>query len=81
MQGELKSKDQILNQLLTALGNLTNSELESKDNIIHRLMNHLSKKHKTRNSVDQNNITSKPDIYHGKKNVFDESINAIKDTT
>ena len=39
----------------------------------------MSKEHRSRNSVDQNNATSKPDINHGQKDVFDESINAIKD--
>ena len=39
----------------------------------------MSNEHRSRNSVDQNNATSKPDINHGQKDVFDESINAIKD--
>lgn len=38
----------------------------------------MSKEYRSRNSVDQNNATSKPDLNHGQKDVFDESINAIK---
>ena len=71
-------RNQIINHLLTRLGNLTNSELVSKDNFIHILIEPLSNKHRSRNSVDQNNATSKPDINHGQKDVFDESKNAIK---
>ena len=39
----------------------------------------MSNANRTRNSVDQNNATSKPDINHGKEDVFDESISLIKD--
>ena len=34
LQDELKSKDHIINKLLTTIGDLTNSELKSKNNII-----------------------------------------------
>ena len=34
LQDELKSKDHIINKLLTTIGDLTSSELKSKDNII-----------------------------------------------
>ena len=40
LQDELKSKDHIINKLLTTIGDLTSSELKSKDNIIHKLINH-----------------------------------------
>ena len=39
LQHELKSKDHIINKLLTTKGDLTSSELKSKDNIIHKLIN------------------------------------------
>ena len=42
IQDELKSKDHIINKLLTTIGDLTTSELKSKDNIIHKLI-HQSK--------------------------------------
>ena len=40
LQVELKSKDHIINKLLTTIGDLTSTELKSKDNIIHKLINH-----------------------------------------
>ena len=39
LQEELKSKDHIINKILTTIENLTSSELKSKDNIIHKLIN------------------------------------------
>ena len=39
LQDELKSKDHIINKLLTTIGDLTSTELKSKDNIIHKLIN------------------------------------------
>ena len=39
LQDELKSKDNVINKLLTTIGDLTSSELKSKDNIIHKLIN------------------------------------------
>ena len=40
VQDERKSKDHIINKLLTTIGVLTSSELKPKDNIIHKLINH-----------------------------------------
>ena len=36
---KLKSKDHIINKLLTTVGDLTSSKLKSKDKIIHKLIN------------------------------------------
>ena len=41
LQDEPKSKDHIINKLLTTIGDLTSSELKSKDNIIHKLINKI----------------------------------------
>ena len=38
LQDELKSKDHIINKLLTTKGDLTSSDLKSKDNIMHKLI-------------------------------------------
>ena len=39
LQDGLKSKDHIINKLLTTIGDLTSSELKSKGNIMHKLIN------------------------------------------
>ena len=81
LQDELKSKDYIINKLLTTIGDLTSSELKSKDNIIHKLINHNNCEENTnRTSINQsstkitsNNIQS---INDSDKN---NSINGIKE--
>ena len=81
LQDELKSKDHIINKLLTTIGDLTSSELKSKDNIIHKLLNQSNcEENANRISMNQSStkITSDntPVINDSEKN---NSINTIKE--
>ena len=83
LQDELKSKDHIINKLLTKIRDLTSSELNSKNNIIHKLINQNNCKENTnRYSINQSstkisdNTHSNNDIHDSDKN---NSINAIKE--
>ena len=81
LQDELKSKDHIINKLLTTIGDLTSSELKSKDNVIHKLINHSNcKKNTNRTSINQSSTKITSDntqsINDSDKN---NSINAIKE--
>ena len=81
LQDELKSKDHIINKILTTIGHLTSSKLRSKDNIIHKLINQSNCEENTnRISMNQssNEITSDntQGINDSDKN---NSINAIKE--
>ena len=82
LQDELKSKDHIINKLLTTIGHLTSSKLRSKDNIIHKLINQSNCEENTnRASINQcstkityGNIQGKSDMNDSDKN---DSVNAI----
>ena len=81
LQDELKSKDHIINKLLTTIGDLTSSELKSKDNIIHKLINQSNCEENT-NRISMNQSSTKiksdntQDINDSDKN---NSVNAIKE--
>ena len=81
LQGELKSKDHIINKLLTTIGDLNSSELKSKDNIIHKLINQSNCEEST-NRISMNQSSTKitsdniRDINDSEKN---NSVNAIKE--
>ena len=82
LQDELKSKDHIINKLLTTLlGDLTSSELKSKDNIIHKVINQNNCEENT-NRTSRNQSSTK--ITFGNTQSINDSdksnsINAIKD--
>ena len=81
LQDEPKSKDYIINKLLTTIGDLTSSELKSKDNIIHKLINQNNcEKNTNRTSINQSSTKITSDntqsINDSDKN---NSINAIKE--
>ena len=81
LQDELKSKDHVINKLLTTIGDLTSLELKSKDNIIHKLINQSNyEENMNRISMNQSStiITSgsTQDINDSEKN---NSVNAIKE--
>ena len=75
LQDELKSKDKIINQLLTTLGNITNTELTSKENIINKLI--------CQNNMEKVENKTLINEYFTKRRYNDleksESINAVKD--
>ena len=66
LQDELKSKDRIINKLLTTIGDLTSSELKSKDNIIHKLINQRNCAKNT-NRISMNQISMKTESHPGYK--------------
>ena len=80
LQDELKSKDHIMNKLLTTIGDLTSSELKSKD-IIQKLINQ-SNCEVNINRISMNQSSTKiisdntQDINDSEKN---NSVNAIKE--
>ena len=81
LQDELKSKDHIINKLLTTIGDLTSSELKLKDNIIHKLINQNNCEENTnRTSINQSStkitFDNSQSINDSDKN---NSINAIKE--
>ena len=81
LQDELKSKDHIINKLLTTIGAVTSTELKLKDNIIHKLINQSNcEENANRISMNQSStkITSDntPVINDSEKN---NSINTIKE--
>ena len=81
LQDELKSKDYIINKLLTTIADLTSSELKSKDNIIHKLINQNNcEENAKRTSINQSSTKITSD---NTKSIDDSdknnSINAIKE--
>ena len=81
LQEELKSKDHIINKLLTTIGDLTSSELKLKDNIIHKLINQNNCRENTKKtSINQSSTKSTSD---NTQNINDldknNIINAIKE--
>ena len=58
LQDELKSKDHIINKLLTTIGDLTSTELKSKDNIINKLINQNNCEENT-NRISMNQSSTK----------------------
>ena len=81
LQDELKSKDHIINKLLTTIGDLTSTELKSKDNIIHKLINQSNCEENTnRISMNENSTKITSDNTQGINNSEkNNSINAIKE--
>ena len=81
LQDELKSKDHIINKLLTTIRDLTSTELKSKDNIIHKLINQSNCEENT-NRISMNQSSTKitsgntQDINDSDKN---NSVNTIKE--
>ena len=77
----LKSKNHIINKLLTTIGDLTSTELKSKDNIIHKLINQSNCQENT-NRIPMNQSSTKitsnntQDINDSDKN---NSVNTIKE--
>ena len=81
LQDELKSKDHIINKLLTTIGDLTSSELKSKDNITHKLINQTNCEENTnRISINQSSTKITSDNTQGINDSDKNSnINAIKE--
>ena len=81
LQDELKSKDNVINKLLTTIGDLTSSELKSKDNIIHKLINQNNCEENTsRTSINQGSTKLTSDNTHSiNDSDKNNSINAIKE--
>ena len=81
LQDELKSKEHIINKLLTTIGYLTSSELKSEDNIIHKLINQSNCEENTnRISMNQSSTKITPDNTQGiNDSDKNNSINAIKE--
>ena len=81
LQDELKSKDHIINKLLTTIGDLTNTELKLNDNIMHKLINQ-SNCEENRNSMSMSQSSTKvtsentQDINDSDKN---NTVNTIKE--
>ena len=81
LQDELKSKEHIINKLLTTIGYLTSSELKSEDNIIHKLINQSNCEENTnRISMNQSSTKITSDDTQGiNDSDKNNSINAIKE--
>ena len=72
-QEELRPKDEIINQTLALLGNITNAELQSKNDIVNKLIDA---------SIASNQNSSKTDVNileHDKKNMKKKNNNEQDD--
>ena len=83
LKDELKSKDHIINKLLTTIGDLTRSELKFTDTIIHKLINQSNCEENTnRTSINQSSTKITSNNSQGKNVINDshkiDSVNAIK---
>ena len=90
LQDKLKSKDHIINKLLTIIGDLTSSELKSKDNIIHKIINQnnceentyrISKNHSSTKITSDNTQGISDSEKNNSINTIKEQVTTIKENS